>query len=441
MSEIKVSVVMPVYNVAEYLPQALESVTGQTLREIEIICVDDGSTDASPEILKQYAEADDRIRVLRQQNQYAGMARNRGLSEATGKYVIFWDPDDFFEEQALFLMYEEAERTQAQIVVCGANRYDTLLDETILTNVYLWMERVPEKRPFSRQDMGQYIYNFATNVPWNKLYLKSFIEEHDLRFEARRQANDTYFVLMAFYYAERMSVVDERLINYRISTSTSLSDTASAAPLSAYESYVAVQEELSKKPDYEGGLKQSFLNRALSGFLHMLDLQGNYETYCKVYQFLLDTGFSQFELDKQDRDFFYSEWMYEDMQLMHKISPGDFLVRRLSEKKDEVKLKNSRIRRLKERRDELKAEREELRARRDELKARRDELKEERTQLKVEIREKNKVIKEQKKILESNTVQYALKTKDILTLHGRLTGKKKTGTEVGKPGAGKSETE
>ncbi len=427
MSEVKVSVVMPVYNVAEYLPQALDSVTGQTLREIEIICVDDGSTDDSPGILNRYAEADDRIRVLSQKNQYAGVARNRGLLEASGKYVIFWDPDDFFEENALSLLYEEAERVEAQIVVCGANRYDTVLDETILTNVYLWMERVPEQRPFSRQDMGQYIYNFATNVPWNKLYLRSFIVEHGLQFEARRQANDTYFVLMAFYYAERMSVVDERLINYRISTSTSLSDTASKAPLSAYESYAAVMEELEKKPDFEGALKQSFLNRALSGFLHMLDLQGNFETYCMVYRFLLDTGFSHFGLDVPGRDYFYSEWMYEDMQLMRKLDPGDFLVRRLNEKKEEVKLKNSRVRRLRERRDELKEEREALRARRDELKARRDELKEERAQLKAELKEKNKVIKEQKKILDSNTVQYALKAKRVLTLNGRLTGHRKTG--------------
>lgn len=424
MSEVKVSVVMPVYNACAYLADALESVINQSLREIEILCVDDGSTDDSYDILETFAGRDDRIRILQQQNQFAGVARNNGLKQARGKYVIFWDSDDLFEQTALEKLYQEAERTDAQIVVCGANRYDTVLDEVILTNVYLLQERLPENRPFSRTDMGKYIYNFAANVPWNKLYLREFVEENQLRFEARRQANDTYFVMMAFYYATRISVVEETLINYRIATSTSLTDGASKTPLCACESYEVVLKELENREDFQGDFKQSFVNKAMSGFMLSLSVQRNFEAYATVYQYLLEEGFARFGIDQQEKEYFYSEWMYEDYEKMHRMKPEDFLVQKLAGTKDELKVKNSRIRSLRERRDQLKAEREALRARREELKARREELKAERDELKAELKEKNRIIKQQRDVLNSRTVRYALKMKQILTLNGRLSRKK-----------------
>ena len=93
--ETKVSVIIPVYNAEKYLRQCLDSVVNQTLRDIEIICVDDGSTDGSIEILREYEQKDSRVKVLCQKNQYAGVARNNGLSHASGEYVFFMDSDDY----------------------------------------------------------------------------------------------------------------------------------------------------------------------------------------------------------------------------------------------------------------------------------------------------------------------------------------------------------
>ena len=93
----KVSVIIPVYNVEQYLRECLNSVIKQTLKEIEIICVDDGSTDNSLDILKEYAEKDHRITIITQKNLHAGVARNAGLSIAKGEYLSFLDSDDFFE--------------------------------------------------------------------------------------------------------------------------------------------------------------------------------------------------------------------------------------------------------------------------------------------------------------------------------------------------------
>ena len=101
MKDIKVSVVIPVYNVEEFLDNTLSDITSQTLRDIEIICVDDGSTDHSRQIIEEWQKKDSRIQLIKQQNQYAGVARNNGLKQAHGKYVIFWDADDLFEHNAL----------------------------------------------------------------------------------------------------------------------------------------------------------------------------------------------------------------------------------------------------------------------------------------------------------------------------------------------------
>ena len=90
MNTVKVSVIIPIYNTAQYLRQCLDSIIGQTLQEIEIICVDDGSTDECPQILAEYAARDPRIKLLHQENKYAGTARNYGMTIATGKYFVFW---------------------------------------------------------------------------------------------------------------------------------------------------------------------------------------------------------------------------------------------------------------------------------------------------------------------------------------------------------------
>lgn len=403
MSEVKVSVIMPVYNVEKYLRQSLDSVLAQTLSEIEIICVDDGSTDGSYDILEEYAAKDQRIIVLKQQNQYAGVARNHGLEKAGGKYVVFWDSDDFFEENALQLLYEQAEKDQAEITVCGANRYDDQLGEVILTNVYLMQEWLPEKIPFSRQEIGSYLFNFAANVPWNKMYLSAFLKQHTLQFESRRQANDIYFVLMAFYYAERITVVRENLINYRINTQESITDQVSQTPFCAYEAYLEVLHMIEKQPDYQGALKQSFLNRVMSGFRVMLGTQTSFVSYQMIYDKLVSEGFKVFEIDQQDENCFYSEWMYADYTRMMEMTAEDYLLYKFKSASEELKVKNSRIRKLKEQREKLKARREELKA---------------------ELRQVKKVSNKQRGLLNTKTVRFALWVRKILTLNHKIRFKK-----------------
>ena len=104
--EVKVSVIVPVYNSEAFIRQTAEYILGQSLKDIEIIFVDDGSTDKTREILEEISKTDDRVKVLHQQNSFAGAARNYGFRESSGKYLVFWDADDIFAPILFYVLYQ-----------------------------------------------------------------------------------------------------------------------------------------------------------------------------------------------------------------------------------------------------------------------------------------------------------------------------------------------
>ena len=119
MRDIKISVIMPVYRVEEYVGKAIESILGQTFMDFEFLIVDDGTPDRSGEICDEYAKRDSRIQVIHKENGGAPSARNTAIDLAQGKYVYFLDSDDWAEKTMLQDMYDMAEKYQAQLVVCG----------------------------------------------------------------------------------------------------------------------------------------------------------------------------------------------------------------------------------------------------------------------------------------------------------------------------------
>lgn len=360
MSRVKVSVVMPVYNSEQYLNESLKDVTGQTLREIEIICVDDGSTDCSRDIIQQWKRRDDRIRLVTQENQYAGVARNNGLKYAQGKYVIFWDADDRFDIDALSHMYEKSEQTKADICICAADRFDDS-GNVYNTDAYLLKQYLPEIDPFNKYDIEKYIFNFATNVPWNKLYNREFLVKHSLQYQAIRQANDTYFSIMALYFAERITCVDEALIQYRVNNQHSLSGKASETYMCAYDSYIYTLAELERQDDF-ARVKNSFQNRVLSGLIHSLNIQTEFDAYRKVYMKIQQEGIERFGFDSMKKEDAIFAWQLKELHKIKSTSPEDFVlekafVRRVSTEK--LKMKNNI---LKERLSQVKQEKNFFRA-------------------------------------------------------------------------------
>ena len=262
MSQPKVSVIIPVYNAEAYLEQCLDSVESQTLRDIEIICVDDGSTDASLAILRQHAEKDGRVRILQQKNQYAGVARNNGMAAASGEYYIFLDADDFFESVLLETLYTRGQELNADMVLCGADQYDVSSGK-FESMSWLLSEECFHAPVVSRETMANKIFQLTSLAPWNKLFSARFVKEHALQFQALPRANDAYFSMTALALAERIAAVDQVLVHYRVGMSTNLQAKNHLTPLAFCQALEAVKARLESEGLWPA-LRRSFAENALS---------------------------------------------------------------------------------------------------------------------------------------------------------------------------------
>ena len=264
--KIKISVIIPVYNAEKYLRQCLNSVISQTLQEIEIICVNDASTDGSLAILREYEAKDARVRVLTQEKQGAGIARNSGMAAAQGAYLMFWDADDFFEEQTLQEMLHRCEDTHADICLCGASRYDTESDKYAPMP---WMLRdVAVQEPFNRRTVSD-ILGITSPAPWNKLFSADFVRKHKLQFQGLQRINDVYFVLSALALADKVVTVRREFIHYRVGQTTNLQSALYETPLLICEALAAVKEKLEDAGVWKA-VEWSYLNAVLSNLRYNL---------------------------------------------------------------------------------------------------------------------------------------------------------------------------
>lgn len=217
----KVSVIIPVYNVEEYLRECLDSVVNQTLKEIEIICVDDGSTDNSLEILKEYAKKDNRITVITQQNLHAGVARNAGLAVAKGEYLSFLDSDDFFELNMLEETYNKAKNDNAEIIIFGNYVYDQTKLKDIRKTTYL--EKFLKKSPFSPEEFSNDLFLISNPNAWTKLFKSKTVKENNVFFENYISCNDITFVNTMLTLAKKISLTNNPYVHYRINTKINIS--------------------------------------------------------------------------------------------------------------------------------------------------------------------------------------------------------------------------
>ena len=216
-TNIKVSVIMPIYNAYDYLRPAIESVLDQTLKQIEIICIDDGSTDHSLDIVKAYQAADERVRIVTENNAGVSIARNKGIIRARGEYMIFLDADDFYEPTLLEKLYDNAKKNDLDISIarfdCYNNKttkFSSQVDEDhadILTSSVV----------VSKSDHPDHILQCTTGYVWNKLFKTSFIKSTELIFAPELYVfEDVHFVSTALSLAQRIGRIDDVLVHHRI---------------------------------------------------------------------------------------------------------------------------------------------------------------------------------------------------------------------------------
>ena len=257
----KVSVIIPVYNIEEHLSKCLDSIVEQSLSDLEIICVDDGSTDKSLHILSEYENRDQRFTIVTQKNAGPGIARNYGFAVATGEYVIFLDSDDYFEPDFLEKMVAVIENTNSDIVICQAVEFDTHSGKEYSAEWMLKKNYLPALE-FSPREISEYLFQFTYGMAWDKLYRRDWLISTGILFPALRNSEDLAFVFPTLLAARKIAVLPEAFIHHRINRLTSVSNTRREQPDAPYEALQIVEKYLNDCGWMEI-YQQSFMNWAM----------------------------------------------------------------------------------------------------------------------------------------------------------------------------------
>lgn len=257
---IKVSVIIPIYNAESFLRPALDSALAQTLSDIEIICVDDGSTDTSLEIIKEYQGKDLRVRIITQTNAGPALARNNGIKRARGEYISFIDADDFVEPSFLETLYNLANRDELDIAIARYDIYDSEKGKFEPSEHAEHSYVFEDGRVSSKNEYPDVILSATTGAAWNKLFRRSFILEKELSFlQDARIFEDVYFVTTAMSLAERVGKVQNVLVHHRIHSAQAYSRLIDKHYPQAILVYQRIKEFLIQNGMY-APLSRSFLN-------------------------------------------------------------------------------------------------------------------------------------------------------------------------------------
>lgn len=263
MSEL-VTVVVPIYNVEKYLERCIVSIINQTYRNLEIILVDDGSPDGCPSICDSYAEKDPRIKVIHKENAGLGMARNTGIDHATGKYICFFDSDDYVEPNTIEVCVSAAITQGADLVIFGK---DNVTPDGVRLSKHI---PCPPKSVFSGEEVQKKLlpmslyanqktgedWNILSSA-WNKLYSMDVIRASDWRFASERIiiSEDFYSITELYGYLKRVCFVDRVLYHYTVN-SASISRTYRPDRFDKIKIFYDAMVSLSKRMELQDVLDQ-----------------------------------------------------------------------------------------------------------------------------------------------------------------------------------------
>lgn len=211
----KISIIVPVYNCEKYIENCIKKIINQTYKEWELILIDDGSKDESLSICRRYMNLDKRIKVLCQNNQGAGIARNNGIDASTGKYIMFCDADDFLVDNAIEVLVSVAEDKNTDLVISGYNEFKYNDNAEI---VFCGENNADSIEFLSKEECRK---NYITlrkkaliQAPWAKLYKASIVKENKVYFGDYRRCQDTVFNINYYDNIESITVIKDRLYNY-----------------------------------------------------------------------------------------------------------------------------------------------------------------------------------------------------------------------------------
>ena len=307
-----VSIVIPVYNAEKFLEECLDSLIGQTYKELEIICVDDGSTDSSREIIHGYGKKDARVHLETQEHSNAGAARNKGLNRARGEFIAFLDADDFFEPAMIEKMVKKALDTQADCVFCRCIYYDNesgLYSDKGETRFQNAM--IQNRDSFSMKDIGEYIFRL-TACAWDKLYKTSFIKRNQLLFQEQPVNNDMLFTYKTYILAECMAICEDVAVRYRTNNVGSLQGRWGNNWKCIFNAFTALKDWLLQQGVWEQ-VGRGFVNHAATALTSYMGKLTEWKWYVDYFGYLQKEGIGKLELLPREEKYYYDPEIYKRM--------------------------------------------------------------------------------------------------------------------------------
>ena len=284
----KASIIIPCYNAASYISDTLVSARNQTVTDIEIICVDDGSTDDTLSILQAQAAEDPRIRVFHQRNAGEGPAREAGRRQATGDWLAFLDADDFFEPTAVEEAVACGEREHADVVIFRTRLFNNVtgeLSECDWAFRHNWIDGMV----FSPGDNPSRLLNSFQNWACVKMFRRSFVDKQGLFFQSVHRTADLLFTCRALTEANRIALLDRPLYRYRVNNATSAIRTSDSYPLDFYSAFLALRKALEQHGTWEL-YHDSFVAWAAEGIAVNLQLTRSFSGFCTIADEIRNRG-------------------------------------------------------------------------------------------------------------------------------------------------------
>ena len=313
MNKPDISIIVPIFNAEKYLQKSIDSLLYQEEVDLEIILVNDGSTDNSKKIINNYKKYKN-IKIINQEHSNAGVARNKGLKIAKGEYIAFLDADDYFQKKAFTNILKELEKEKnVDVTIFGAQCYNEASERTTLIKDSITIKNCPLKNPFSPEDMNKYLFNSFQFWAWNKIYKREMILKNKIEFQDVERSNDAKFVASSLLHAKKIKVLNKYLIVHRIGHGTNTQANNVEKPLEFWKAYKEVKKEVEKieKDDYSM-FEQSLLNKLLIGIIDYLDsVKSNPIVYDKVKMHIKKNGEIDFAFLNKPKEYYYNTKYYK----------------------------------------------------------------------------------------------------------------------------------
>ena len=280
-----ISVVVPIYNASKFLKKCLTSIVEQTYDDLEIILVNDGSTDNSLEICEEYAKKDKRVKIINKENGGVSSARNQGIEIATGKYIIFIDADDYIEKNMFEVLTTDLFKYNVDMSMCGYKKVN-------IKGKVLFKSSALEDKYFDEQAFKHYLFmpNYYREILCNKLFKLDLIKKNNIRFREDIHINENIIFILDFAYFARKYVYDNELLyNYLIHENSALNQKFNLKKVSVLASYIRLLEydlesstlnKIKYKYLFEG---YAFLYRLKQIKIDNKDLKENLSTFKDKY--------------------------------------------------------------------------------------------------------------------------------------------------------------